>query len=271
MEYGKMQTWMEDIIEQICIAQILKDSDTVSGKRLSLIIVDNAVEYMLKAYGDMFLVQKGIIKRDKWERKKESFKQLIDFVAAKSKFTEDPNDIFNYHDKLRNPLYHEAAPLSVEPKKITEYIEKAKVILRDLFGIELSEEEWESRIQKTIMSLMGRTKPKLVEFLPTEDKLVRMQSEVKLKDTQAILLMVYGFMMITGRVPANVDELEKCLNYSGHPIDKKKLIVKISKLRKAKKINRGELTLTTKARDEIKRKYFISSSQLLSKLVSSKS
>jgi hypothetical protein len=252
---GKMQTWMEDIIEQICIAQIFKDSDTVCGRRLSLIIVDNAVEYMLKAYGDMFLAQKGRIKRDEWERKKGSFKQLIDFVKANSNLTEDPNDIFNYHDKLRNLLYHEAAPLSVEPKKITEYIEKAKVILKDLFGIELSENEWKNRIEKTIIALRGRTKPKLVEFLPTEDKLVKMQTEIELKDTQAILLMIYGFTTVNGRAPENIDELEKCLNYSGHPIDKEKLQVKISKLRRAKKISRGELTLTSKAREEIKRKY----------------
>jgi hypothetical protein len=254
---GKMQTWMEDIIEQICIAQIFKDSDTVCGRRLSLIIVDNAVEYMLKAYGDMFLVQKGRIKRDEWERKKGSFNQLIHFVAANSKFTQDPNDIFNYHDKLRNLLYHEAAPLSVEPKKITEYIEKAEVILKDLFEIELSEKEWKNRIEKTIIALRGRTKPKLVEFSPTEDKLVRMQTEIELKDTQAILLMIYGFITVNGRAPENIDELEKCLNYSGHPIDKEKLQVKISKLRRAEKISRGILTLTSKAREEIKRKYII--------------
>ncbi|MEM2703927.1 MAG: hypothetical protein QXR45_12290 [Candidatus Bathyarchaeia archaeon] len=256
-----MQTWIEDIIEQICIAQILKDSTAISGKRLSLIIVDNAVEYMLKAYGDTYLVPKGKIKRDEWEKKKVSFRQLLDCVVANSNFTENPDDIFNYHDKLRNPLYHEAAPLSVEPRKIEDYIQKAKTILKDLFAIELSEEEWKNHIQKTIIALGGKIAPKLVEFFLTEDGLVRMQTQITLKDTEAILLMIYGFMMITGRAPTNIEELEKCLNYSGHPIDNKKLVVKVSQLRGAKKINREELTLTAKARDQIKKKYFIPSSQ----------
>jgi hypothetical protein len=77
------------------------------------------------------------------------------------------------------------------------------------------------------------------------------------KDTQAILLVIYGFTTVNGRAPKNIDELEKCLNYSDHPIDKEKLQVKISKLRRAKKISRGEFTLMSKAREEIKRKYII--------------
>ncbi|MBS7631874.1 hypothetical protein KEJ47_09980 [Candidatus Bathyarchaeota archaeon] len=251
-----MPIWTEDIIEQICIAQILRDSNTISGKRLALIIVDNAVEYMLKAYGDMNLVSQGKIKKNEWENKKGSFKQLLDIVATNSKLTEKPDDIFNYH-QLRNTLYHEAAPLSVEPKKIAEYIDKAKAILSDLFGINISEKDWNIRIQKTMIAL-SKTKPKLVDFIPTEDKLARMQTEIKLKYTQAILLMIYGFTMITGRAP-NIEELEKCLNYSGHPIDRERLVVKISQLRKASKISKGKLTLTAEARDEIKRKYFIPS------------
>jgi len=252
-----MQIWTEDIIEQICVAQILNDSNIGSGRRLSLIIVDNAVEYMLKAYGDIFLVQKrGIIEKSKWENKKKSFNQLIDFVAKNSsKFTPDPVEIFNYHDKLRNTLYHEAAPFSVESKTVVDYIEKAKAILKDLFEIDFSKGEWEKRIQKTIIALRSKTEPKLVEFLPTGDKLVRIKTEIKLKDTQAILLVIYGFITVNGRIPENVDEIEKCLNYSGHPIDKRKLLVKISQLRRANKISRGKLTLTAKARDKIKREF----------------
>ena len=64
---------------------------------------------------------------------------MLDFVAMNSKLTEKPDDIFHYHDKPRNPLYHEAAPLSVEPKKIEEYVSKSRTIMKDLFGLHLSE------------------------------------------------------------------------------------------------------------------------------------
>jgi len=212
---------------------------------------------MLKAYGDTKLVPAGIISKTEWQKKKRDFREVLDFVATHSKFTENPDDVFHYHDKLRNPLYHEAAPLSVEPNKITEYVGKAKVILKDLFGIHLSDKECDNRIKRTTLALTGKARPKLVEFFPTQDGLAKMQTDIGLKDTEAILLMIYGFGIITGRAPANIEELGKCLNYSGHPIKQKLLSVKISQQRDSNKINRDELTLTSKARDEIKNKYLV--------------
>jgi len=253
-----MQTWLqEDVIEQICIAQILRDSQTISGRRLAMIIVDNSVEYMLKAYGDTALVPAGKISKTKWGEMKRDFRQVLDFVAANSNFSEKPDDVFHYHDKLRNPLYHDAAPLSVEPRKIAEYVGKAKAILKDLFGIHLTEKEWDNRIKKTMLALTGKAKPKLVEFFKTDGGLAKMQTNIKLKDTEAILLMIYGFGMINGRPPTGIEELGKCLHYSGHPIRQERLSVNISHLRSAKRINRGELTLTSKARDEIKTRYLV--------------
>jgi len=252
-----MQTWLEeDVIEQLCIAQILKDSQTISGRRLAMIIVDNSVEYMLKAYGDTVLVPSAI-SPTKWQEKKKNFKDMLDFVAVSSKLTEKPGDIFHYHDKLRNPLYHEAAPLSVEPKKIEEYVDKAKIIMKDLFGVHLSEHEWGNRIKKTLAALSGKAKPRLVEFFKTDDNLARMQTDVRLRDTDAILLMIYGFALITGRAPTDIGELGRCLNYSGHPIKQDRISVNVAHLRAAKKINKDELTLTTKARDAIKGKYIV--------------
>jgi len=45
-----LKPWLEDIIEQLATAKFLMDGETKSGKRLALIIVDNSIEYMLKAY-----------------------------------------------------------------------------------------------------------------------------------------------------------------------------------------------------------------------------
>jgi len=252
-----MQTWLEeDLIEQICIAQILRDSETISGRRLAMIIVDNSVEYMIKAYGDTVLVPDKI-KKYKWEETKESFRKTLDFVAANSKFTENPDDVFHYHEKLRNPLYHEAAPLSVQPKKVNEYVDKAKIIINDLFSVHLSDKEWDNRIRKTQLALSGKTKPKLVEFFKLDDGLPKFLTNIQLRDTEAILLMIYGFAIITGRAPVNIEEIEKCLNYSGHPIKRDRIAVNVSHLRTAKKINKSNLTLETKTRDYIKIKYII--------------
>ncbi len=45
-----MNAWIKETVEQICVAGILKKSKLDSGRRLSLITVDNAVEVALKFY-----------------------------------------------------------------------------------------------------------------------------------------------------------------------------------------------------------------------------
>jgi hypothetical protein len=225
-----------------------------------MIIIDNSVEYMLKAYGDSVLVPNGVIGKTKWEQIKASYRQVLNCVAANSKFSEIPNDVFHYHDKLRNPLYHEAAPLSVEPKKIDEYMDKAKTIMNDLFQVSLTSKQWDNRIKKTVNAMSGKAKPKLVEFFKTDDGLAKMQMDIrKLADTDAILLMIYGFGLVTGSTPKDIEILGKCLNYSGHSIKQDRLSINLSHLRTAKKVNKGELTITSKGRDRVKSRFLVPS------------
>lgn len=70
-------------------------------------------------------------------------------------------------------------------------------------------------------------------------------------------LMIYGFASITGRPPSDINELGRCLDYNGHSIKQDRLSANIVHLRAAKKINKGESTLTNKARDTIKTKYIV--------------
>ena len=122
----------------------------------------------------------------------------------------------------------------------------------------MSREEWKQRTEGIRQILLPKTEVRgLVSFLGTNDGLARMQTSLKLKDTDAILLMIYGLQLKTGNAPKDVAELEKCLNYSGHPIRMERIQVNISHLRSANKIHKGELTLTTRTRDYVKAKYSI--------------
>jgi len=249
-----METWLEDVVEQISISHILMESKTISGRRLAMIIVDNSVEFMLKAYGDTRLVG-TVIKKNDWEKKKESFKHVLDFIMRHAKCSVDAATVFHYHN-IRNALYHEALPLSVEPKKVLEYIGISLRILSDLFGAKFTGKEWKNRIKKTHVALLAKELPKLVEFARTEDRLVKVQTDLELRDTQAILLTIYGFATVVGRNPSN-EELKKSLSYSGHPIRGELLGVKVAQLRKKKMINRGELSLTGSAIKQLKKRYFM--------------
>ncbi len=89
-----MDPWVEDIIEQLCLAQMLAESKVVSGNRLGMIIVDNAIEYMMKAFGDTKLVgqvlktcpEPGLIGKQlsmtEWTKVKDkrNFSLLLDWV-----------------------------------------------------------------------------------------------------------------------------------------------------------------------------------------------
>jgi len=122
----------------------------------------------------------------------------------------------------------------------------------------MKDEEWQRKAEFTQALKVAKAEKKgLVNFVVTDDGFAKIVTDVALKDTDAIQLMIYGFLQKTGRAPNDVNELGKCLNYSGHFIKQELLSVKISQLRKTKKINVGELTLTKKARHTVKKKFFV--------------
>ena len=79
-----MQTWLEDVIEQICIARILRDSKTISSHRLAMILVDNAIEFLIKVHGENIIPSKVLSRKD-WEEKKRHFEDLVSLVISKTK------------------------------------------------------------------------------------------------------------------------------------------------------------------------------------------
>jgi hypothetical protein len=246
---------IDDIIEQICVSCVLMDSNTLSGKRLSMIVVDNAVEFMLKAYGDTTLIGK-VIKKDDWEKKKDSFKQLLDFVFLHAKSSINPQDVLDYHN-LRNELYHQALPLSVEVAKLKDYIGKAQTLVDELFNKKISSREWKHRVDTTRIGITAKKKAQLVEFEKVDDNHIRFLTEAQLSDVSAVCLVIYGYGVILGRNPI-LDELDASLNYSGHPIQpREKLSNQLGQLRKRGIINRGEYSLSVKARNALKKRFFV--------------
>jgi hypothetical protein len=251
-----MPIWREDVIEQICIACILRDGKTTSGCRLSMILVDNAVEFIIKVYGEK-LVHDKRLSRDNWDDTKRHFERLVNVVLPKTQAVSYKEQILEYH-RVRNDLYHGTNPLSVAPDKINCYVAIAQELLKRIFDFAMSEEEWNQRAESIQGILLPKAeKTELVSFFNTEDGFVRMQTNKTPKDTDAILLMIYGITQKTGKSPENTKQLQTCLNLSGHSIESERLTVNISHLRTQGKISKGRLTLTTKGRDYVKKKYFV--------------
>ena len=252
------QTWLDDVTEELCIASILRDSKTISGLRLAMILVDNVVEFIIKVHGEDIIPGQGkVLTRKEWEEKKRHFEELVGLVIPRTPASAYQQQIVDYH-RIRNDLYHGSTPLTVTPDKINNYMKVARKLLELIFGFTMKDDEWERKTAFTEALLVPKGDKKgLVNFAATDDGLVKMTTDVRLTDTDAIQLMIYGFLWKTGSAPNDIEELGKGLNYSGHSIKQDLLSVKISQLRKAKKINTGELSLTKKAREQIRSKYLL--------------
>jgi hypothetical protein len=225
-----------------------------------MILVDNAVEFMVKVHGENLFNKKQLsLSRKDWESTKPVFALLVNTVLPHTPASPFQQEIIDYHN-MRNALYHGTNPLSVEPKKINNYMDIACKLLELIFGFVNSEDEWKKTTQsmQTILLPKGE-KIELVRFSNTGDGTVTMQTNRTLADTDAILLMIYGITKEIGKPPENNEQLEKCLNHSEQFIESKRLAVNISHLRTQKKIEKGKLALKSTGRDYIKKKYLVSS------------
>ncbi len=247
---------VDDITEQICVASVLLESKTISGKRLAMVVIDNAVEFMLKCYGSTELIGKTIPKTQ-WDEKKGSFKWVLDFVFGKANLSPNPQDILEYHN-TRNALYHEALPLSVEPVQARNYISESKILLKELFKKDLTEAEWKHRVAQARIGLTTTKQAALIEYEKVDEAHIKVLSESSLtKEVDSILLVVYGYAKILGLKPT-LEELEGSLSFSGHPISpRSRLQNHLGQLRRRNLLNKRELSLTRKGIEILNNKFFI--------------
>jgi hypothetical protein len=131
-----------------------------------MILVDNAVEFIIKVHGEGLFYKKqlSLTKKD-WEDVKPVFATLVKTVLPRTSASSFQQDIIDYHN-IRNALYHSTNPLSVEPKKINDYMDIACKLLETIFGFQKSEEEWKKTtegIQSTLLPKSGR-----IELVITE-------------------------------------------------------------------------------------------------------
>jgi hypothetical protein len=120
------------------ISLLKNDSDT--NRRLAMILVDNAVEQMIKTYLNLPKRISGLsVPRAKREQIAESFPAMLDALedfAADKLVGVDLGNIEWYH-RLRNQLYHEGFGLTVARVNVEVYAELANALFKNLFGFAL--------------------------------------------------------------------------------------------------------------------------------------
>jgi hypothetical protein len=164
---------------------LTKDSDT--NRRLAMILIDNAVELMMKTHLGLPSRVTGIkISRDRFREIGESFPKLLDAMEehADDKLTGVDLGQVEWYHRLRNELYHQGNGLTVERVKVDVYAELAKLLYKNLFGsvIEVEEDEpmlllgrfmgtWQ-RVERALLSLFPKERGMSI-FGPTTARLLQ--------------------------------------------------------------------------------------------------
>ncbi|MEK7366739.1 MAG: hypothetical protein AAB195_02125 [candidate division NC10 bacterium] len=222
-----------------------------------MIIVDNAVEYMCKAYVEVHAsLIPNVVKKQKWEDIKGSFAQTLNFVASQEpRLKSHVGTIIGFHE-VRNKLYHGGQPLSVKASTVDDYSKRARTVLETLLGVKEDEETQAKRTTSIHTALLGEAKKEVkagVTFESLNDA-VRFSAAVDVKLPDAICLVLHGFAREKGKSPT-VEQLQESLSYSGHTPTKKIISVRLSELRKKGVVRKGGLTLTAPGRTKLLTKY----------------
>jgi hypothetical protein len=249
-----MENWLKEIIEQICIGNILSESKIEVGNRLALIIVDNAVEFGLKFYASY-----NNLLSDKQLDSSDAFFQILEKLSGNKIEEKEAKDIKQYH-KLRNDLYHRAKLTTVKEAVIRNYTRLAKSLFKNLFDFEITDFQWNKLTSELSRKLSGQGIKEPIEYEKIEydsKKLLKIKTFSNLRITDAVNLLIHGFITNYMQEPT-FDELKKSLMASGQSdITDSVLRATISNLKKSGFIEKNKLKLKSKALEKLRKTFLI--------------
>ena len=140
---------VKEMIEQICISLLLKQSKSDPSNRLALIILDNVIEVALKSHANIH----GLLKKKKITSD-EVFSSILDKMTDQNKIVNsEKNDIQKYH-RIRNELYRGTKLIMIKDSIIDEYVVLAKILLGRLYDFRASKLEWKKMVTCTKKNLI---------------------------------------------------------------------------------------------------------------------
>ena len=259
-----MKDWLIEIVDQIALGEFLANSSLSCGQRFGLIAVDNAVEFMLIAYIELYkqLVgghkTGGITKKD-WDETKKHFPRLLSSVAGhETRLQPMEVEINRYHD-FRNSLYHSGIPVTTTSTRVAKYTKLAREVLTVLFGISYSTQEWEGILARVASLLSGNNVGSSIKqqiSYEVIDGLVKFTTSAFPTASDAVALALYGYSVITGAPPLR-PLLIQSLARSGHPLSAEIVNARLHDLKKSGWLQKNDLTLSVKGRKELAKKYLI--------------
>lgn len=140
MENKSIPPWVSGPVEILNHALYLLNDDSDINRRLSMIIIDNSIEIMLKTYLTLPKRITGLsISKSKFEEFSTSFPRLIEAFelhCPEKAQNINLNEIEFFH-RIRNELYHYGIGMTVEKNNLFKYSNIAKNLLVELFHIDI--------------------------------------------------------------------------------------------------------------------------------------
>jgi len=229
------------------------------ANRLAMIILDNAVECCFRSYisSEKRLVGNNKpIKPSQWANDAQSFSKVMDhaYRNCRSSSLPDKDEIMHFHD-TRNELYHRAKPVTVPPGVVRKYVGFAKVLLKELFGFSMTDEDWDDYVAS--IRIAFEEKPAQIRLpivYQKEGKNVRVDGVQALDQREVIPIVMLCFSTFLGRNPTT-DELINSMTISGVPVGRETLAVQLVHLRKDKIVKKGKYEVTNSYRKLFNRTY----------------
>lgn len=250
-----MDPMIEEIVEQVCLGVILRESKPDSTNRLGLICVDNAVEIAMKFYCSY-----NSLLKDSDLDSAAGFFSALDKIHNEDKISDsDWKDVKQFH-KIRNDLYHRAKLTTVKGEVIDDYVKISKTLLDNLYNYKTNDLGWKKMVTEMKKALIKEKfelkEPVEYEAKPVNgDSLVLMKTSAKLQNTESIMLVIHGFITNYARSPTK-EELRKSLMISSRDITQSVLDTRISDLRRTGFLEK-ELKLKGKALNRLRKKFLI--------------
>lgn len=118
----------------------LLETNKESSKRISMILIDAAVELIIKTY---LCLPKRIttisLSKQQYNQISDNFTLLLNTLEdkAQEKLTGMNLGEIEYYHRLRNRLYHEGIGLTIESNQVEVYAELATLLFKNLFDAEI--------------------------------------------------------------------------------------------------------------------------------------
>ncbi len=132
--------WVAGPAEILVYATRLIEEDSDSGRRLAMILADNAVELTVRTFLGLPKRITGVkVPRKELQELAETFPGLLDCLErhASDQLHGVDLGVIEWHHQLRNQLYHHGNGLTVAADTVQVYVELAKLLFKNLFGVEL--------------------------------------------------------------------------------------------------------------------------------------